>query len=210
MADVLHKLFPAGADGVRNMRGLVLLYCFQKAGIANHVWSLAEIGKPPPENRYCKSPATIHIPGVLTTQPDQMDLAYSIEKPDWVALKILTEEIQDEISQNRHNLLYCLSNWFMALTIFKRFEERQMVMTNPSERDKNHHRTLLTAILANGEKLLQELARHQEIDTKNVGIELVDVQSAVEELRLSYYEWFGDMKPERKRSILGGVFGVEK
>jgi hypothetical protein len=137
-----------------------------------------------------------------------MDLAYSIEKPDWVALKILTEEIQDEISQNRHNLLYCLSNWFMALTIFKRFEERQMVMTKPSERDQSHHRTLLTGILANGEKLLQELARHQEVDTKNVGIELIDVQAAVEELRISYAEWFSDMKPERKKAIWGSVFGV--
>ena len=137
-----------------------------------------------------------------------MDLAYSIEKPDWVALKILTEEIQDEISQNRQNLLYCLSNWFMALTIFKRFEERQMVMTKPSERDQSHHRTLLTGILANGEKLLQELARHQEVDTKNVGIELIDVQAAVEELRISYAEWFSDMKPERKKAIWGSVFGV--
>jgi hypothetical protein len=162
------------------------------------------------ENHHCKFPSGGHILHVMTTQPDQMDLAYSLEKPDWVALKILTEEIQEEISQNRHNLLYCLSNWFMALTIFKRFEERQMIMCKPSERDKSHHRTLLTGILANGEKLLQELARHQEIDTKNVGIELIDVQASVEELRLSYAEWFSDMKPERKRAILGNLFSVTK
>jgi hypothetical protein len=138
----------------------------------------------------------------------QMDLAYSIEKPDWVALKILTEEIQDELSQNRHNLLYCLSNWFMAVTIFKRFEERQMVTAEPSDRDRGYHRVVLTGILANGEKLLDELTRHQEVDTKNVGIELRDVQSAVEEFRLCYAEWFGDMKPERKKAILKEVFGV--
>ncbi len=140
----------------------------------------------------------------------QMDLAYSIERPDWVALKILSEEIQDELSQNRHNLLYCLSNWFMAITIFKRFDERQMVMSEPIARDKEYHRVVLTGLLANGEKLLHELSRHQEVDTKNVGIELRDVQLAINEFRLCYVEWFGDTKPERKEDILREIFGVEK
>lgn len=145
---------------------------------------------------------------MIATQTDQMDLAYAIENPDWVALKILTEEIQDEISQNRHNLLYCLANWFMSVTIFKRFEERQMIMTQPTDRDRNYHRVVLTGILATGEKLLHELSRHQEIDTKNVGIETADFQAAVEEFRLNYAEWFGDMRPERKNSIIKDVFGV--
>jgi hypothetical protein len=138
----------------------------------------------------------------------QMGLAYSIEKPDWVALKILTEEIQDEISQNRKNILYCLSNWFMAVTIFKRFEERQMVMAEPGERDKAYHRVLLTGILANGEKILHELSRHRQVDTKNVGIDLADVQATVNEFRLCYAEWFGDTKPERKEAVLKELFGA--
>jgi len=147
---------------------------------------------------------------VPETQPDQLDLAYSIEKPDWVALKILTEEIQDELAQNRNNLLYCLSNWFLAVTIFKRFEERQMVIGTPIQRDTEYHRVILTGILASGEKLLHELFKHTEVDTKNVGIELPDVQSAVNELRLCYAEWFNDMKPERKKEIMSEVFGVKE
>jgi hypothetical protein len=148
----------------------------------------------------------------MVSQPEvaQMDLAYSIERPDWVALKILTEEIQDELSQNRRNLLYCLSNWFMAVTIFKRFEERHMVMAEPTVRDKEYHRVLLTGILANGEKLLHELSRHEEVDTKNVGIDLGDVQAAINDFRLCYAEWFNDMKPERKEAILKESFGGTK
>jgi hypothetical protein len=145
-----------------------------------------------------------------TSEAAQMDLAYSIEKPDWVALKILTEEIQDELSQNRHNLLYCLSNWFMAVTIFKRFEERQMVIAEPTDRDRRYHRVLLTGLLANGEKLLDGLSRHSEVDTKNVGIDLGDVEAAVNEFRLCYAEWFSDAKPERKGAILKEIFGVAK
>ena len=145
-----------------------------------------------------------------TSQLSQAELAYSIEKPDWVALKILTEEIQDEIAQNRQNLLYCLSNWFMAVTIFKRFEERQMVLGTPGARDREYHRVLLTGILASGEKLLHELIKHHEVDTKNVGIELKDVQATVSELRLCYAEWFQDMKQERKEDILNTIFGVAK
>lgn len=145
---------------------------------------------------------------MVDTPTDQMDLAYSIEKPDWVALKILTEEIQDELSQNRHNLLYCLSNWLMSITIFKRFEERQIVLAAPTERDKNYHRVVLTGILANGEKLLHELTRHHEVDTKNVGISLADVEAAVEEFRICYLEWFGGMKQERKAAILRVLSGV--
>ena len=137
----------------------------------------------------------------------QLDLAYAIENPDWVALKVLTEEIQDELSQNRDNLLYSLSNWLMSVTIFKRFEERQMIAADPGERDRSYHRVILTGVLANGEKLLHELRRHQEIDPKNVGVEMADVQSTVNDLRLCYAEWFNDMKPERKRTILNQVFG---
>jgi hypothetical protein len=136
----------------------------------------------------------------------QAELAYAIEKPDWVALKILTEEIQDELSQNRHNLLYSLSNWFMAVTIFKRFEERQMVLGSPTPRDIDYHRVSLTGMLANGEKLLHELTKHHEVDTKNVGIDLADVEAAVQELRLCYAEWFSDLRPERKADILREVF----
>jgi hypothetical protein len=144
----------------------------------------------------------------MTPEISQLDLAYAIENPDWVALKILTEEIQDELAQNRHNLLYSLSNWLMSVTIFKRFEERQMVIAEPGERDRGYHRAILTGVLANGEKLLHELNRHQKIDPKNIGVELRDVESTVNELRLCYQEWFADMKPERKKAILKEVFGV--
>lgn len=144
-------------------------------------------------------------------QPEiaQPDLAFNVEKPDWVALQILIEEIGDELAQRRNNLLFSLSNWFMALGIFRKFEDRHIVMGNPSSRDKEYHRVFLTGLMANGEKLLHELNKHQEIDTKNVGIELRDLQSAVNELRLNYAEWFSDMKPERKEQVLREVFGVE-
>jgi len=142
-------------------------------------------------------------------EPSQLDLSYSIEKPDWVALTIVIEEIHEELAQSRRNLLYCLSNWFLAVTIFKRFEERQMVMGSPVSRDREYHRVNLTGILASGEKLLHELLKHVELDTRTVGIDLQDVQAAVEELRMSYAEWFSDMTPDRKKQILAEVFGVE-
>jgi hypothetical protein len=145
---------------------------------------------------------------VQPSEASQLDLAYANESPDWVALKILTEEIQDELAQNRHNLLYSLSNWLMSVAIFKRFEERQMVLSEPSDRDKAYHRVVLTGVLANGEKLVHELLRHNQIDPKNVGVELGDVQSTVNDLRLCYAEWFSDMKQERKETILREVFGV--
>jgi hypothetical protein len=137
----------------------------------------------------------------------QLDLAYSIERPDWVAVKLLTEEIQDEISQNRANLLYCLANWLMAVNIFKRFEEQNLILKEPSARDREFHRVVLTGLLAVGEKLLHEFQRHSEIETAQLGVELAEVQSAVNEIRLAYQEWFSDMKPERKKAILLEVFG---
>jgi len=139
----------------------------------------------------------------------QTDLAYNVEKPDWVALKILIEEIEDELAQRRSNLLFSLSNWFLAVNIFKRFEERQLVLGAPTQRDADYHRVILTGLMANGEKLLHEAIKHQEIDTKNIGVEFQDVQAAVNEFRLAYMEWFSDLKPERKAGVLREVFGVE-
>jgi hypothetical protein len=139
----------------------------------------------------------------------QADLAYNLEKPDWMALKILIEEIEEELTHRRNNLLHSLSNWFLAVKIFKRFEEGQIILGSPTIRDTDYHRVILTGLLANGEKLLHDLHKHNEIDPKSIGIELKDVQSAVNEFRLAYAEWFNDMKQEKKASVLREVFGVQ-
>jgi len=167
-------------------------------------------------NRALNLLLTLVVVGHIICMPDEMpqlaqlDLAYVVERPDWVALTILIEEIEDELAQSRHNLLYCLSNWSLAVAIFKKFEDRQIVLGNPTPRDKDYHRVILTGLLANGEKLLHGLMKHHEIDPNNVGIDLKDVQSSVNELRLSYAEWFSDMKGERKGEVLREVFGVEE
>ena len=84
-----------------------------------------------------------------------------------------------------------------------------MVLAEPAERDKAYHRVVLTGVLANGEKLLHQIKRHEKVDPSNIGVQLEDVEATVGDLRLCYAEWFGDLKEERKKAIIHEVFGIK-
>ncbi len=139
----------------------------------------------------------------------QSDLAFNVDKPDWVALQILLEEIEQELTLRRNALLFSLSNWFLAVGIFRKFEEREMIGSEPSPRDRQHHRAFLSHLLAHGERLFLELHKHTDIDPKHIGVDIGEVQATVEELRLKLAEWFQEMTDERRSQILREAFGVE-
>ena len=129
---------------------------------------------------------------------------------DWTALQVLNEENQEELAQDQHNLLYCISNWLMTVSVFKRFEERHLVFADAPPQDRARHRASLTQVLATGEKILQELESRPEIDPTPIGIPRSGVASVVRELRLNYAEQFGGMTESRKKEILAEVFGVQE
>src|SRR5260221_6792226 len=119
----------------------------------------------------------------VTTAAQGELLNYNPESPDWVAVKILIDEVDQEITARRSHLLYRVTAWLLAIRIFKRVEERKIVLAEPAPRDIEYHRAFTSLLLGHGDFLLLELRKHEEIDPENIGVRFEDVAAHVEELR---------------------------
>ena len=138
----------------------------------------------------------------------QRELEYTVEQPDWVALKILLSELDEEMSRRRVHLLRRISLWLAAIQIFRRFEDDKMLVPDPSSRDKEYHRASLTSLLGFGETLLIELQASNSVDPTWIGIQVSDLSSSVETLRMNFFEWFSDMTPSRKAETEGDAWPI--
>lgn len=137
-------------------------------------------------------------------------LNYNPEIPDWAAIKILLEEVEQEIAARRSHLLFCLNAWLLALRIFRRVEEKKFVLSDPVPRDHEYHKAFTAMLLGQGEALLLELRRHHEIDSEHIGVPFEDIAAQVEELRYDDRSRYGGMTEERREEILREVFGGEE
>ena len=138
---------------------------------------------------------------------NQAEFEYKVDERDWSAVKLLVEELEQELAEKRNHLLFRITAWCFALKVFKRVESEKMVLRQPLERDSKYHKAIIAFMRGCGEILLVELDTHQEIDPVRVGISFSDLAAMVEELRISEREWYGDMTPERRAEILTDVFG---
>lgn len=138
------------------------------------------------------------------TQPE---FDYRVEERDWTALKLLVEELKEELAERRSHLLFRLSGWYFAIKVFKRVETEKIVVRSPVDRDVNYHRAMLAFLRGCGEMLLVEFKTQQDIDPNQIGVSFADLSAMVEELRMSERERYGDMKESRRSEILNDVFG---
>lgn len=145
----------------------------------------------------------------ITTSPTgfQPDFEFGVDEQDWAAVKLLTDELEEELAERRNHLLFRISIWHISVRVFKKTELRKMVLRDASDRDKTYHRALLGFLKGYGELLLMELGRQNATDSNSIGIPFEDFAASVEELRYAEREKYGDMTDERKREILLNVFG---
>jgi hypothetical protein len=148
------------------------------------------------------------MPAPTETQDELLN--YNPEMPDWAAVKILIEEVEEEIATRRSHLLFRVNAWLLALRIFRRIEEKKLILSDPVPRDQEYHKAFTAMLLGQGELLLLELKRHQEIDSVNIGVPFEDIAAQVEELRYDDRSRYGGMTPERRNQILREVFGGEE
>jgi len=141
------------------------------------------------------------------TTTNQSEFEYKVDERDWSAVRLLVEELEQELAEKRNHLLYRITAWYFGLKVFKRVESEKMVLRQPVERDSKYHKAIIAFLRGCGEVLLVELSTHQEIDPVRVGINFADLAAMVEELKISEREWYGDMTEERRVEILNNVFG---
>lgn len=132
----------------------------------------------------------------------QRDFDFNLDKPDWVALRLLLNSLEEELADRRKHLLRKLSNWFPALKLFARFEETHLVPGEPTDRDREFYRIFLTQLLAQGEKLAGELGRARKVDPQAIGLRAEDVDANLRYLRDRYARLAFELAPERREAIL--------
>src|SRR5437588_7784584 len=141
------------------------------------------------------------------TVKSQQEFDYKVDERDWSAVKLLVEELEQELAERRNHLLFRIIAWSFALKVFKRVESEKMVVNEPAERDAKYHKAITAFLRGCGEVLLVELSAHQEIDPQRIGISYTDLSAMVEELKISERERYGDMTESRRNKILNDVFG---
>lgn len=137
----------------------------------------------------------------------QKEFDYQVDERDWSAVKLLVEELEQELAERRNHLLFRITAWYFAVRVFKRVQKDKIVLREPVERDSKYHKAIIAFLRGCGEVLLVELSNHQEVDPQKVGIGYADLAAMVEELKISEREWYGDMTQSRRAEILNDVFG---
>lgn len=140
----------------------------------------------------------------VVDQPDLPELFhgdYSVDGQDWVAVKLLCEEVERELAERRIHLLRRLASFLACMTVFRRVEKCRILMGagDPSRRDQTFHRAILAALAGMGEMLLLELQNHKEVDPVHIGLEFGDVAALVDELRHDLHMWHGEMAMTKER-----------
>jgi hypothetical protein len=141
------------------------------------------------------------------TKAPQQEFEYRVDERDWSAVKLLVEELEQELAERRNHLLYRITAWCFALKVFKRAESEKLICRAPTERDLEYHRAMLAFLRGCGEILVLELKKQEDVDPQQIGMNFSDFSAMVEELRISERERYGDMTPSRRGEILNDVFG---
>jgi len=137
----------------------------------------------------------------------QPEFDYKVDERDWTAVRLLVEELEQELAERRNHLLFRVTAWYFAVKVFKRVEGEKMVLRKPTGRDSKYHHAILAFLRGCGEILLVEVGGHATIDPAVIGIGFADIVAMVEELKMSERERYGDMTEARRSEILNDVFG---
>lgn len=131
---------------------------------------------------------------------------FASDPKDWMALRMLLDEIDEEMRMQREALLMRVAQWLVAHSIFRKVEKRKLVMSTPGVRDLEFHDALASSLIGAGKLLVLELREHSEIDPKYIGIRFEDFRATVAGVERDHLLWHSGMTEEREEAILGALF----
>jgi hypothetical protein len=141
----------------------------------------------------------------MKTAPVTLESAASDSRSRWDAVDFL---ITFNTRDKRLGLLTETLAWTGAVAFFRHAETETHYLATPTESDQRYHKTLLAALIAEGERLLSRIQRVGGLPENLDGVKAGDVDAMVEELRNTHAQWYGGMTTERRAQILEEVFRV--
>ena len=125
--------------------------------------------------------------------------------PQWHAVDFL---VDFSTREKRLGLLTETVAWVAAVSFFRETETETHYLGDPTESDQRYHKSVLAALIAEGERLLTRISRSGGLPENLDGVKTGDIDAMVEELRNTQAQWYGDMTPGRRAEILKGLFHV--
>jgi len=104
--------------------------------------------------------------------------------------------------EKRLGLLTETLGWAASIAFFRATETETHYLTEQGEEDRRQHKTILAALIAEGERLIARIHNAGGLPENLDGIKDKDVDAIVEGLRLTELQWYGDMTPRRSKEIL--------
>lgn len=125
--------------------------------------------------------------------------------PCWDAVDFL---IDFNTREKRFGLLTETLSWAASVAFFRRAETETHSLGEPTEPDQRYHKSLLAALIAQGERLLTRIQRAGGLPENLDGMKAADVDAMVEELHNTHSQWYGSMTAQQRAEILKKVFQV--
>jgi len=110
--------------------------------------------------------------------------------------------------RKRLGLLTETLGWIASVALFRETETQTHYLKAPTSDDRQHHKTLLAALIAEGQHLLRGVHNAGGLPENLDGIKTTDLDAVVEELRTTQLQWESDMTPPRREQILKELFDV--
>ena len=129
-----------------------------------------------------------------------------VESPRWQAVGLVLDQNAHDLRTRRYGRLQEVVSWFKGIELFRQAEFERMIERRPAPLDKRYHKTWLTALIAEGERLLTEIRRSGGLGRNPTGIKLSDLEATVEELYDSQAEWHGSLQPVRRAALFKQIF----
>ena len=123
----------------------------------------------------------------------------------WDALDFM---VDFNTREKRLGLLTETLAWAASVALFRETETQTHYLNPPASDDRRHHRTLLAALIAEGQRLLRCAHDAGGLPDNLDGLKHADLDALVEELRTTQLQWESDMTRKRREQILQELFDV--
>ena len=123
----------------------------------------------------------------------------------WDALDFM---VDFHTREKRLGLLTETLAWVASVALFRETETQTHYLNPPTSDDRRHHKTLLAALIAEGQRLLRGAHNAGGLPDNLDGFKHADLDAMVEELRTTQLQWESDMTPQRREQILQELFDV--
>jgi hypothetical protein len=133
-----------------------------------------------------------------------------IEAPHWQAVGLVLDQNARDLRAKRYGAFHEVVSWFKAIDLFRQAEKERMLERTPDPIDLRYHKTWLTALISEGERLVTEIHRQGGLPRNLARIKLSDVEATVEELYDTQAEWHGSLTGDQRTFLYRQLFDVQE